>query len=79
MLNGRPCSWTVPSTLEEALTYRVAVWDTASRICGISTEFGISSELVRLSFSAVHMSSIPFAVTPFDQAPSLYIFLRPDA
>ena len=38
----------VPTDLEEARTYRVAVWDTASRICAISSEFGVSGELVRL-------------------------------
>ncbi|CAM9502020.1 unnamed protein product, partial [Scytosiphon promiscuus] len=38
-------SWIVDPELEQALTYRVAVWDTASRICAISNEFGVSSEL----------------------------------
>eukprot|EP00752_Nemacystus_decipiens_P009587 g8565.t2 len=43
--NSGEFSWTVPSDMEEARTYRVAVWDTASRICAISSEFGISGEV----------------------------------
>eukprot|EP00752_Nemacystus_decipiens_P009591 g8569.t1 len=43
--NTGESSFVVPSDLEEARTYRVAVWDTASRICAISSEFGISGEL----------------------------------
>ncbi|CAN0376802.1 unnamed protein product [Pylaiella littoralis] len=38
-------SFEVPSDLEEAFSYRVAVWDASSGLCGISSEFGISGEL----------------------------------
>ncbi|CAM9844021.1 unnamed protein product, partial [Pylaiella littoralis] len=38
-------SFEVPSDLEEAFSYRMAVWDASSGLCGISSEFGISGEL----------------------------------
>lgn len=40
-------SWAVPTDLPEARTYRVAVWEAESGICGISDAFGISEPLVR--------------------------------
>ncbi|CAM9822713.1 unnamed protein product, partial [Ectocarpus sp. 8 AP-2014] len=37
--------WTIADDLEQSRFYRLAVWDTATRICGISYEFAISGEL----------------------------------
>lgn len=45
---SRCCSWTIADDLEQSRFYRLAVWDTATRICGISYEFAISGELVRV-------------------------------